>query len=50
VNEERLIKSAEELKQPSEASTKIFYEKIDTIAEELNRIMLQDQTLTALSD
>jgi len=40
VNEERLIKSAEELKQPSEASTKIFYEKIDTIAEELNRIML----------
>lgn len=40
VNEEKLIISAQELKQPSEEATEIYYDKIDTIAEELNRIML----------
>lgn len=40
MNEEKLIISAQELKQPSEEATRIYYDKIDTIAEELNRIML----------
>lgn len=39
MNEEHLIASAKRLKQPSEESTTIFYEKIDEIAEELNQVM-----------
>lgn len=40
MKEEALVLSAQKLQQPSEASTKVFYEKIDTIAEKLNHAML----------
>jgi hypothetical protein len=40
VDEQKLIQSAQKLKQPSEDSTNVYYDKIDEIAEELNRIML----------
>lgn len=40
MDEQKLIQSAQKLKQPSEDSTNAYYDKIDEIAEELNRIML----------
>ena len=40
MKEEALVLSAQKLQQPSEASTKVFYEKIDIIAEKLNHAML----------